>query len=49
MEINNLPKELDGLKIAHISDVHLPKNASNIDSLVNKVRQQKPDIMNIIQ
>lgn len=45
IEINNLPKELRGLKIAHISDVHLPKNASNIDNIVNKVKDQKPDII----
>ncbi|MCB2288575.1 metallophosphoesterase [Clostridium sp. CS001] len=45
VEINNLPKELNGLKIAHISDVHLPKNASNIDVIVNKVKQQRPDII----
>lgn len=45
IEISNLPKELNGLKIAHISDVHLPKNASNIDNIVNKVKEQKPDII----
>jgi len=45
VEINNLPKELNGMKIAHISDVHLPKNASSIDSLVDKVKQQKPDLI----
>jgi len=45
VEINNLPKELNGFKIAHISDVHLPKNASNIDSIIEKVKEQKPDII----
>jgi uncharacterized protein len=45
IEMNNLPKELKGLKIAHISDVHLPKNASSIDNIINKVKQQKPDII----
>lgn len=45
VEVNNLPKELNGLKIAHISDVHLPKNASNIEVIVNKVKQQRPDII----
>ncbi|MBC8060276.1 MAG: metallophosphoesterase [Clostridiaceae bacterium] len=45
VEISNLPKELSGLKIAHLSDVHLPKNASNIDSIITKVKQQKPDII----
>lgn len=45
MEMSNLPRELNGLKIAHISDVHLPKNASNIDNIVKKVKQQNPDII----
>ncbi|WBW97021.1 metallophosphoesterase [Oceanirhabdus sp. W0125-5] len=45
VEINQLPKELVGLKIAHISDVHLPKNAANIDSIINKVKKQKPDLI----
>jgi len=45
VEVSNLPKELNGLKIAHISDVHLPKNASSIENIVNKVKQQNPDII----
>ena len=45
IEMNNLPKELNGLKIAHISDVHLSKNVSNIDNIVNKLKQEKPDII----
>lgn len=45
IEVSNLPKELIGLKIAHISDVHLSKNAPNIDNIVNEVKQQKPDII----
>ncbi|MCM1991592.1 metallophosphoesterase [Oceanirhabdus seepicola] len=45
VEINELPKELIGLKIAHISDVHLPKNAANIDAIVAKVKKQKPDLI----
>lgn len=43
--INNLPKELNGLKIVHLSDLHLPKNASSINSIINKVKQQNPDII----
>lgn len=45
IEADNLPDELNGLKIAHISDVHLPKNASTTDNLINMVKQQKPDII----
>lgn len=45
IDISELPKELIGLKIAHISDVHLPKNASTIDNIVKKVENQNPDII----
>ncbi len=45
VEISNLPKDLNGIKIAHISDVHLPKNASNITSIIDKVKKQKPDLI----
>ena len=45
VKINDLPKELSGLKIAHISDVHLPKNASTVECIVNKVKQEKPDVI----
>jgi len=45
VEINNFPKELSGLKIAHLSDVHLPKNASTIDNIILKVKSQSPDII----
>jgi predicted MPP superfamily phosphohydrolase len=45
IKINNLPKELQGLKIAHVSDVHLPKNASSIDNIVKNVSKQNPDII----
>lgn len=45
VEVNNLPKELNGLKIAQISDVHLRKDNSYIDRIISKVRQQKPDII----
>ncbi len=30
IEINNLPLELEGVKIAHVSDVHLPRNALTV-------------------
>lgn len=45
IEISSLPKELDGLKIAHLSDVHLPKNASSINGLVSTVQNQHPDLI----
>ena len=45
IEIVNLPRELIGFKIAHISDVHLPYNAANINTIISKVREQEPDII----
>ena len=45
VEINHLPKELNDMKIAHISDIHLPKNAANINAIVDKVKKQKPDLI----
>lgn len=45
VELNNLPTELNGLKIAQISDVHLPKNASSIENILKKVKKENPDII----
>lgn len=45
IKLNGLPNELNGIKIAHISDIHLPKNIISIDNIIDKVRQQKPDII----
>lgn len=45
INISNLPKELNGLKIAHISDVHLSKEGTNIDNIVSSVKHEKPDII----
>lgn len=45
VSLNNLPPKLKGLKIAHISDVHLPKNAASIDTIIKKVKNEKPDII----
>ncbi|MDP4178376.1 MAG: metallophosphoesterase [Bacillota bacterium] len=45
IEINNLPEGLNGLKIAQVSDVHLRKNTSSIDNIINIVKKEKPDII----
>ncbi len=39
------PKELDKLKIALISDLHLPLNMLKIEKLVKKLAGQKPDLI----
>ncbi len=45
IKINNLPEGLHVLKIAHISDLHIPNNASDIDSLAKLVKNESPDII----
>ena len=41
----DLPQELEGFKIVHLSDLHLPHNASNIENLIQLVKKQKPDLI----
>lgn len=43
--INDLPSLLQGLKIIQISDTHIPKNASNIENILDMVRDNSPDII----
>ncbi len=44
VEVANLPQELDNFTIAHVSDVHLPRNASDIETIIQMVKEQEPDI-----
>ncbi|HZX45840.1 MAG TPA: metallophosphoesterase [Clostridia bacterium] len=43
--INNLPEELKGLKIAHVSDVHIPLYAPDTERFVKILQREKPDII----
>lgn len=43
--INNLPEELKGLKIAHVSDVHIPLYAPDTERFVKILKREKPDII----
>jgi len=45
IKLRNLPQAFDGFKIVHVSDVHLPKNASNVQRIVKLVQKQVPDII----
>ncbi len=45
ISIKNLPDEFVGLKIAHISDVHLPANSDFINSIIQEVKNAKPDLI----
>jgi predicted MPP superfamily phosphohydrolase len=43
--IDNLPKELKGLKIAHVSDVHIPLYAPDTEKFIKILQREKPDII----
>lgn len=43
--IQKLPEELDGMKIVHLSDLHLPCNASNVNTILKKIGEQNPDLI----
>lgn len=45
IEIENLPDELVGLKIVHITDLHLPQNASSINHIISSINEQSPDLI----
>ncbi len=43
--INNLPEELKGLKIAHVSDVHIPLYAPDTERFIKILQRKKPDMI----
>lgn len=43
--IDNLGEDLEGLKIAHLSDTHLDRNSFFIDSLQEELENEKPDLI----
>jgi len=43
--IEDLPGALEGLTIAHLSDLHFPKNASSIENIIEKVKKANPDLI----
>lgn len=45
LPIQGLPQALDGLKIVHLSDIHLPKNAGTLPRLIQLVADQSPDLI----
>lgn len=47
IEIDNLPEEYHGLKIAHITDIHYGEsiNKKELEKLKNKINSLKPDII----
>lgn len=45
VEIKDLPDRLVAMKIAHLSDLHIPQNGPSIDTIVSKVKSEGPDII----
>lgn len=45
ISINNLPSEFQGLKIAHISDLHTSKFGFREEKIIKVCREEKPDII----
>ncbi len=45
IKLKNMPEDFQKLKIAHISDVHIPNNTFNIEKLMNILRKEKPDFI----
>lgn len=45
LALKKLPKEMDGLKIVQISDLHHAKFGQGQQRLIEKVRQEKPDMI----
>ncbi|WP_326907247.1 metallophosphoesterase [Sedimentibacter sp. MB31-C6] len=45
IKIVDLPKELFGFTIAHISDVHIPNNILNINTISTLIENEKPDVI----
>nr|WP_312577570.1 metallophosphoesterase [Sedimentibacter sp.] len=45
IKLKNKPADFQKLKIAHISDVHIPNNVYNIEKLINVLKIEKPDFI----
>lgn len=45
IKLKNTPVDFQNFKIAHISDVHIPKNVYGIEKLINVLKIEKPDFI----
>lgn len=45
ISIKNLPSEFVGLKIAHLSDIHLPANPNYINNIIESIKKEQPDLV----
>ncbi len=45
IKLKNMPTDFQNLKIAHISDVHIPNNVYSFEKLINVLKIEKPDFI----
>lgn len=45
IKLKSMPKDFQKLKIAHISDVHIPNNVYSVEKLINILKIEKPDFI----
>ncbi|MBC7088138.1 MAG: metallophosphoesterase [Tissierellales bacterium] len=45
IQVESLPSSLDGFKIVHVSDLHIPHNEIEIEKLIDILKIEKPDII----
>lgn len=45
IELDDLPQELDHLKIIHLSDTHFERNRISIETLLSEIKQAQPDLI----
>lgn len=43
--LDDLPQELDQLKIVHVSDTHFERNRISIETLLSEIEQAQPDLI----
>lgn len=43
--LDDLPSELDQLKIVHVSDTHFERNRISIETLLSEIEQAQPDLI----
>jgi len=45
IHLQEIPASLDGFKIVHLSDLHLPKNITHAETILQLVSEQMPDLI----
>jgi len=45
LEVPDLPPPLDGLRVAHVTDTHLPRNRVAVERALDILREARPDIV----